>query len=66
MLLSFVGVLCNDTDIRLMDSPFPNEGRLEYCIDGVWNTVCDDAWNRKDAQVACRQLGMPTESNINK
>ena len=32
-------------------------GRVEICVHNVWGSVCDDGWNRADANVACGQLG---------
>ena len=55
---------CNDTDTRLVGGSRPNEGRVEYCNEGVWGTVCSDKWDDDNAMVVCRELGLPTESRI--
>ena len=64
LILVYTGPECNDTDIRLTGGSSSNEGRVEYCSEGVWGTVCDDGWDRRwsNALVVCRQLELPTES----
>ena len=48
---------CNEGDVRLVDSPTPDGGAVEVCLDGFWGSVCGDWWDYRDATVVCRQLG---------
>ena len=48
---------CTDGQIRLRGGFTQREGRVEICIDRVWGTICDNSWDRYEAQVVCRQLG---------
>ena len=50
--------------VRLVDGIVPHQGRLEYCKNGRWTSVCYHSshyWRYGNAPVICRQLGFPTE-----
>ncbi len=32
-------------------------GRVEYCTNGSYGTVCESGWDNNDASVVCKQLG---------
>ena len=54
---------CTEYSIRLKGGT-STEGRVEVCQNSTWGTVCRTAWDTIDARVACRQLGLPTEGEL--
>lgn len=59
-----VAVACGQGDIRLLGGLDEMSGRVEVCINTVWGTVCDDLWDKTDADVVCRQLGYLAEGRM--
>ena len=48
---------CGDDNLRLVEGPSTNEGKVEICMNGFWGTVCSYRFGVADARVVCRQLG---------
>ena len=59
---------CTDGDIRLVGGSTSYEGRVEFCFNSVWGTICygnsrysyrsyRDYWGQNEGMVVCRQLG---------
>ena len=43
--------------LELVNGTQPNSGRIELVRNGLRGTVCDDAWDDKDAKVVCKMMG---------
>jgi lysyl oxidase-like protein 2/3/4 len=48
-----------DGSIRLVGGRQESEGNLEIYHLGIWGSVCDDEWDKSEAQIVCKKLGFP-------
>ena len=52
--------------VRLVDGIVPYRGRVEYCRNGRWTSICNYysyRWDNIDAAVVCRQLGYASKGS---
>ena len=56
-----ITLACISGDIRLSGGGVSYEGRVEYCYQSSWGTVCDDGWGTTEAAVVCSQLSYPAQ-----
>ena len=53
------GVTCEDGTVHLVGGNDVSRGRVEYCYEGTWYSVCASDWedNGEEARVVCSTLG---------
>ncbi|XP_071804223.1 scavenger receptor cysteine-rich domain-containing protein DMBT1-like isoform X2 [Asterias amurensis] len=53
----------NEVPVRLANSSFPYEGRVELFYSGQWGVLVSKSWSIEMANIVCRQLGYPSALN---
>ena len=54
-------VSCEDGAVHLVGGHNTREGRVEYCYNGTWYSVCADNWGEGEAKVVCFNMGYSTQ-----
>ena len=60
----FSDVTCVDGTVHLVGGDDVSRGRVEYCYDGSWHSVCSDSWESTgdEARTICQTLNYDTDS----
>ena len=53
-------VTCEDGTVHLVGGDTLSRGRVEYCYNGSWYSLCANNWGEQEARVVCRTLGYDT------
>ena len=54
---------CEHGEVRLVGGASHMEGAVEVCLESLWGLIAEAGWSTANAQVICKQLGLPLEGN---
>ncbi|XP_078379703.1 scavenger receptor cysteine-rich domain superfamily protein-like isoform X2 [Oculina patagonica] len=57
------GVMCTPP-ARLVQGPSAREGLVQVYLNKTWGWVCDQDWDKQEADVVCRELGYTGSSSV--
>ena len=58
---SSADTVCVDGTVHLVGGHSLRAGRVEYCYNGTWHSVCSNGWDDvQEARVVCNTLGYDT------
>ena len=49
---------CEDNSTKVVDGDL-SQGRVLYCVNGQWRTLCSTGWVDNNAETVCRMIGYP-------
>lgn len=51
---------CVEGQLYLVGGDDISRGRVQYCYEGVWYSLCGDEWSGEESRVVCQTLGYDT------
>lgn len=55
-----LGSTCEHGRVHLVGGDDVSRGRVLYCYEGSWYSVCANDWDEEEARVVCKTLGYDT------
>ena len=49
---------CEDNSTKVVDGDL-SQGRVLYCVNGQWHTLCSTGWVDTNAETVCNMIGYP-------
>ena len=60
LLKSSIDKMCEHGTVHLVGGDEVSRGRVEYCHEGSWHSVCNSTWGEEETKAVCKSLGYST------